>query len=174
MRQGTQHETAEAAVSKKILLNCPLEHSFREFTERMGAWWPATHHVGTVPFKDILIEARSGGRWYEINAKEEAGLWGYVLRWDPPHHLALSWHLNTKFEFDADLDHASRLEISFKDAGAGRTRVEFLHSRIERHGEGYQALRDQLDHGWVGVLSQFSALAEGSTAGASVSEAAHP
>jgi hypothetical protein len=48
MPQGTQHETGEAAVSKTILLNCSQEHAFRVFTERMGAWWPATQIAGSL------------------------------------------------------------------------------------------------------------------------------
>jgi uncharacterized protein YndB with AHSA1/START domain len=173
MPPATQRESGEAVVSKTILLNCPQAHAFRVFTERMGAWWPATHHVGSVPFKEILIEPRCGGRWYEIDANEQQGLWGHVLAWEPPSLLALSWHLNAKFEFDPDMDHASRLDISFKDLGAGQTRVDFLHTGIERHGDGYQALRDQLDRGWVGVLGQFARLAESSARDASFDTASN-
>jgi uncharacterized protein YndB with AHSA1/START domain len=150
----------EAHVSKSLLVDCPQEHAFRVFTQHMGSWWPATHHIGALPFTDIVIEPRAGGRWYELNANGVEGAWGHVLAWDPPRELVLSWHLNTKFEFVADLDQASRLEIRFLKHGVNQTRIEFAHWHIERHGEGYQGLRDQLDNGWVGVLAELAKLAE--------------
>jgi uncharacterized protein YndB with AHSA1/START domain len=116
--------------------------------------------VGLLPFNDILIEPRAGGRWYEINANGEEGAWGQVVAWDPPRELVLSWHLDTKFEYVADIERASRLEIRFFENGADQTRIEFAHRHIERHGEGYQGLRDQLDNGWVGVFAEFVKLAE--------------
>jgi len=155
-----QSATPEAVVSKTLLVNCSREHAFRVFTQRMGSWWPPTHHVGLLPFNDILIEPRAGGRWYEINANGEEGAWGQVVAWDPPRELVLSWHLDTKFEYVADIERASRLEIRFFENGADQTRIEFAHRHIERHGEGYQGLRDQLDNGWVGVFAEFVKLAE--------------
>jgi hypothetical protein len=59
------------------------------------------------------------------------------------------------------LAHASEIEVRFEALGPRQTRVSFLHRGIERHGEGYQALRDQLDQGWVGVLAEYAKLAEG-------------
>ena len=61
---------AQNAVIKRTLhLEVPIEKAFHVFTERMGLWWPASHHVGGTPFKDILIDKKQGGRWYEINGK---------------------------------------------------------------------------------------------------------
>jgi hypothetical protein len=160
MPDATLSAAPEALVKKTFVLKCSQEHAFRVFTERMGSWWPATHHLGNVPFKDILIEPRAGGRWYEISVRGETGAWGHVLAWDPPRELALSWHLDAKFEYVAALDRASRLEIRFFKQGADQTRVEFAHRHIERHGEGYQGLRDQLDNGWVGIFAEFTKLAE--------------
>ena len=42
-------EQIEAAnvVSKTLLFECRLEQAFRVFTDRMGSWWPASHHIGS-------------------------------------------------------------------------------------------------------------------------------
>jgi len=152
-----------AVVNKTLRLRCSRDHAFRVFTQNMGRWWPATHHVGNVPFRDILIEPRTGGRWYEISAEGAEGMWGHVLKWDPPQRLLLSWHLDTKFTFNADLDRASELDISFHALGEDDVRVEFEHRHIERHGDGYEKLRDMLDGGWVGVLAEFAKLAAPTT-----------
>jgi uncharacterized protein YndB with AHSA1/START domain len=149
-----------AMVKKSLLLNCSRAHAFQVFTQSMGKWWPATHHVGTVPFRDILIEPRTGGRWYEINLQDEEGLWGHVLEWEPMQRIVLSWHLDASFTFNPDLARASELHISFHDVGAGAVRVELEHRHIERHGEGYEKLQQTLDGGWIGVLGEFARYAD--------------
>ena len=58
-----------AAYKRTMFVNVPLERAFKVFTEKMAAWWPASHHVGGTPFTDILIDPRTGRRWYEINAE---------------------------------------------------------------------------------------------------------
>jgi uncharacterized protein YndB with AHSA1/START domain len=161
------HATASAAstavVNKTLFLNCSREHAFHVFTQNMGQWWPATHHVGNVPFRDILIEPRSGGRWYEISADDTQGVWGHVLKWDPPQRVLLSWHLDTTFKFNPDLARASELDICFRALADDKVRIDFEHRYIERHGTGYQQLRDMLDGGWVGVLAEFAKLADPAT-----------
>ena len=126
----------------------------------MGRWWPASHHVGTVPFRDVVIEPRAGGRWYEIDTQDKQGQWGKVLAWEPPQRVVLSWHLDTKFEFHEEMSLASELEFSFHSVGPRQTRVEFEHRHIERHGEGYEKLRDLLDGGWVFILGEYTKLAQ--------------
>ena len=155
--------TPSAVVNKTLLLHCSRDHAFRVFTQNMGRWWPATHHVGNVPFRDILIEPRTGGRWYEISAEGAEGMWGQVLKWDPPRRVLLSWHLDTTFTFNPDLARASELDISFHALGENEVRVEFEHRHIERHGDGYEKLRDLLDGGWDGVLAEFAKLADPTT-----------
>jgi uncharacterized protein YndB with AHSA1/START domain len=144
-----------AVVKKTLLLNCPRDHAFQLFTQNMGRWWPETHHVGEVPFRDILIEPHAGGRWYEVNVKNEEGLWGHVLAWEPPRRVVLSWHLDATFKFNPDLARASELDISFHALPENKVRVEVEHRHIERHGEGYEKLREMLDGGWIGVLGEF-------------------
>jgi uncharacterized protein YndB with AHSA1/START domain len=151
---------AESVVRKSLLVECSREHAFQIFTEHMGQWWPATHHVGDTPFRDVIVEPRTGGRWYEIDVQERQGAWGHVLAWEPPHRVVLSWHLNTKFAFDPDLGRASEIHVRFVAEAPTKTRMEFEHRGLERHGEGYQALRDMLDNGWVTVLAEFVKAAE--------------
>ncbi len=76
--------TAESVVRKCLLVECSREHAFRIFTEHMGHWWPATHHVGDTPFRDVIVEPRTGGRWYEIDVKGETGRMGTRTRLGTP------------------------------------------------------------------------------------------
>ena len=147
------------AVKRTLHLNVPIEHAFRVFTERMGSWWPASHHVGETPFQDILIDPRAGGRWYEVNVKGEECLWGTVLAWEPPKRVVLSWHLQPDWSFSPDMARASEVALEFVAEGLEKTRVEFEHRHLERHGAGWEKLREQVgaEGGWPMILEQYIA-----------------
>ena len=148
-----------AGVKRTLHLNVPIEHAFRVFTERMGSRWPASHHVGETPFKDILIDPRAGGRWYEVNVKGEECLWGTVLAWEPPKRVVLSWHLQPDWSFSPDTARASEVVLEFVAEGMEKTRVEFEHRHLERHGAGWEKLREQVgaEGGWPMILEQYIA-----------------
>jgi len=151
-------ETAQNAVVKRTLhVEVPVERAFRVFTERMGSWWPASHHIGNVPFKDILIDKKAGGRWYEINAEGAECIWGTVLEWEPPRKVVLSWHLQPDWSFSPDLARASEVALEFIAEGPESTRVEFEHRHLERHGEGWQKMREQVgsEGGWPMILELY-------------------
>jgi len=155
-------ETVQNAVFRKTMrIEVPVEVAFRVFTDRMGEWWPASHHVGNTPFKDILIDHHVGGRWYEINVKGEECIWGTVLSWEPPRRVVLSWHLQPDWSFSADLAKASEVALEFISEGAETTRVEFEHRHLERHGAGWEKLREQVgsDGGWPAILALYANMA---------------
>lgn len=158
-------ETAQNAVFRKTLhVEVPIETAFRVFTDRMGAWWPASHHVGNMAFKNILIDHRTGGRWYEINAKGEECIWGTVVAWEAPRQVVLSWHLQPDWTFSPDLARASEVALEFIAEGPERTRVEFEHRHLERHGAGWEKLREQVgsEGGWPAILALYVGMAQGS------------
>ena len=145
------------AVKRTLSLEVPVEKAFQVFTEKMGSWWPATHHVGGTPFKEIVMEKRVGGRWYEVNIDGVEGDWGHVLAWEPPKRVVLSWHLQPDWSFNADLARSSEVALDFISEGLAATRVEFMHSHIERHGEGHDKMREAVDSpgGWTRVLEAY-------------------
>ena len=158
-------ETVQNAVFRKtIRIEVPIEVAFRVFADRMGAWWPASHHVGGTPFKDILIDHRAGGRWHEINAKGEECVWGTVVVWEPPRKVVLSWHLQPDWTFSADMAKASEVALEFVSEGPQATRVEFEHRHLERHGAGWENLREQVgsEAGWPAILNLYVNMAQGS------------
>ena len=157
----------EAVVRKSVRVRASVERAFSVFVEQMETWWPATHHIGNTPFVAIFVEPRAGGRWYERNAKGESCDWGKVLKWEPPHAVAFSWHVGPGHDqpdwvFDPDMAKASEVEIRFTDEGAGFTLVELEHSKLERHGEGWESLRALFEGpgAWQGILDRFAAIVE--------------
>jgi uncharacterized protein YndB with AHSA1/START domain len=150
-----------AAFRKTLQVEVPIERAFRVFTGKMGAWWPASHHVGGTPFKDILMDHHAGGRWYEINAKGEECIWGTVLLWEPPRRVVLSWHLQPDWSFSPDLARASEVALEFISEGPESTRVEFEHRHLERHGSGWEKMREQVgsEGGWPVILNLYVEMA---------------
>lgn len=153
----------EAAVRKSIRVEAPIERAFSVFVEQMETWWPATHHIGDTPFEAIFVEPRVGGRWYERNVNGVQCDWGTVLKWNPPHAVAFSWHVgpdhdSPDWKFDPDMSRASEVEIRFTAEGPATTLVELEHSKFERHGDGYQQLRALFDGpgAWQGILAEFA------------------
>lgn len=146
-----------AAVKRTLRVNVPIDRAFRVLTEKMGTWWPASHHVGKAPFTDVVVEPGVGGRWFERDANGSECDWGRVLVWEPPKRLVLSWQLQPDWQYSADASRASEVDFEFIAEGQGVTRLEFEHRHIERHGEGWENLRKGVDSpgGWTGVLAEF-------------------
>lgn len=148
--------TRIAPVAKTIFVNTPPPHAFTVFTGRMGRWWNPAHSISATnsPIKDVVIEPRVDGRWYE---KGEDGCetdWGKVLVWEPPSRLVLAWQLNGQWAFDRTF--VTELEIQFT-AVPGGTRVDLEHRDMERFGEVAKATRGAFDSngGWQGLLDRF-------------------
>jgi hypothetical protein len=53
------------------------------------------------------------------------------------------------------------VEVTFNDEGNGKTRVELVHSQLDRHGAGWESLRDSVGSpgGWGGCMEAFAAAA---------------
>ena len=153
----------ETVVRKSVRVQIPVERAFSMFVEKMETWWPATHQIGGAPFVRIVVEPRVGGRWYERDASGVERDWGTVLVWEPPQRVTLSWHLGPDYRIDEDLTHSSEVEIRFKPDGPCAALVELEHSKIERHGEGYERLRAEMDQpgAWAQVLADFARGADG-------------
>jgi len=165
------HTAEETAVRKSVLVQATVERALSVFVEQMETWWPATHHIGKTPFEAIFVEPRVGGRWYERNVAGDQCDWGKVLAWDPPHLVTFSWHIGPDHDqpdwvCDPDPAKASEVAIRFTAEGPGTTLVELEHSKLERHGEGWEKLRAVFDGpgAWVGILALYAKAVEGERA----------
>jgi uncharacterized protein YndB with AHSA1/START domain len=152
----------DAVVRKNVRVQASIERAFSVFVEQMETWWPATHHVGKTPFEAIFVEPRVRGRWYERDVEGKLNDWGTVLAWDPPHRVTLSWHVGPGHDqpdwvCDPNLAKASEVEVRFTAEGPGTTLVELKHSKLERHGDGYEKLRDIFDGpgAWSHILKLY-------------------
>ena len=142
------------SLRKHITVEVPQERAFRVFSENMNVWWPKEHHIGKSPLKQVALEGRAGGRWFEIGEDGSQCDWGKVLAWDPPRRMLLTWQISSSWQFDPQL--ITELEVTFTAEGPKRTLVELEHRNLERFGESAAAMREQLAKGWEQLLGLFA------------------
>ena len=155
--------STETTFRTSVTVSAPIERAFSVFTDGFDSWWPRGHHIGTAEMDTAMVEPWVGGRWHERGVDGTECDWGRVLVWDPPHHVALSWHLNGAFAYDPDPDKASRVDVRFIAEGDSSTRVELEHSGLDRHGSDWTKLRDGIssEGGWTGLLAGYARIAGG-------------
>jgi len=157
-----QDQTTEAPVRKSILVKTDVENAFRMFTEGIDDWWPRAHHIGKAPMKKIFIEGKTGGRCYSEQTDGTDCDWGSVLVWDPPRRLVIAWQITPAWGYEPDLAKSSEVEVRFEPQPGGTARVELEHRHFDRHGPGFEAIRNAVDApgGWTGTLQLFAARAD--------------
>jgi uncharacterized protein YndB with AHSA1/START domain len=156
-------QASELEARAEISVNVPIETAYQVFTDGIDTWWPRTHHLGNGKLDKEIVEPRVGGRCYGLEADGTECLWGTVLVWDPPGHFALAWQINLAWEYEPDLDRASRVDVTFATEGPDRTTVTVVHSAFDRQGAGWESMRDSVrseEGGWPWLLRMFGAAAE--------------
>jgi hypothetical protein len=143
-----------APIREKIRVEATPEKAFEAFTGKMGRWWNRAYTINASPLKDVKVEGRRGGRWFEVGDDGSQCDWGRVLVWQKPGRIVLAWQVNADWKFDPDL--VTELEVQFGPDGAG-TRVELEHRNLDRYGGRAEAMRGMLasPDGWLGLLKRF-------------------
>ncbi|HET8865757.1 MAG TPA: SRPBCC family protein [Gracilimonas sp.] len=156
-----KHKTKSTEVRVEMMVKASVEKTFRTFTKRCHDWWPKEYKLAKAERRDIVMESHVGGRWYETATDGSECLWGEILVWDPPHYLAFSWQIKPDFTPEPHPEKSSRVEIRFRENGPESTIITLVHSDFERHGEGWEDMRDSVanEGGWQEILTQFSNIA---------------
>jgi uncharacterized protein YndB with AHSA1/START domain len=145
-------------VRREITVDVPRERAFAVFTEEISGWWPRdSHNVGDMPAEAVL-EPRLGGRIVSRSLATGAeSQWGEVTAWDPPERLVFAWMFTPAWELEPDISQTSEVEITFSEAGEGRTHVVLEHRGFERMPDGGATMREQVDGagGWTELLGHF-------------------
>jgi len=148
-----------APIRKSLIVKTDADKAFAVFTAKIGNWWPRAFTIGASPLKDVILEERGNGRWYERGEDGSECEWGKVLVWEPPTRVVLAWQISGEWKYVPDL--ITELEVRFTAIGARETRVDFEHRKLEALGDAAEAVRAQLESGWPGLLEAFAAAAEG-------------
>ena len=81
-----------------------------------------------------------------------------MLTYEPPRRVCFSWDISLSWELETDPAKTSEIEVTFTPEGPGRTRVVLTHRHLDRHGDGWESMRDAVRSGWS--LAAFAAAAE--------------
>ena len=153
---------ADTTFRTSITLHAPIDRAFSVFTKGFDSWWPREHHIGAADMAKAVLEQHLDGRWFECGVDGSECEWGRVLAWDPPNHIAMSWHLNGEWNYDPDPARASRVDVRFVCENEHVTRVELAHSGLDKHGEGWEQIHAGISGpgGWVELLARFAGVAK--------------
>lgn len=150
-----------APIRKSLRVKAGRDKAFDTFARNMGGWWMKSHSLLASPQKDVVIEPRAGGRWYEIGEDGAEQDWGRVLAWEAPNRVVLAWQLNAEWRYDPDFE--TTIEVRFVPDG-DHIIVDFEHRDLERFGENAQAVRGDyetgMEGGWRELLAGYQRLAE--------------
>jgi uncharacterized protein YndB with AHSA1/START domain len=157
----------EAVVRREIVVNAPIEKAFAVFTDRFGDFKPPEHNLLSVPIAETVFEAKVGGHIYDRGTDGSECHWARILAYEPPHRVVFSWDIGSTWQVESDPDLTSEVEVTFTAETPDRTRLELEHRHLDRHGPGWESVRDGIGHdqGWPLYLDRYAALfGEGATA----------
>ena len=151
---------ADTAVQHAIVVEAPVERAFDVFTADFGSFKPREHNLLEVDIAETVFEPRVGGNIYDRGVDGSECRWARVLAFEPPERVVFSWDIGPDWQLVTDLDRTSEVEVRFIAETPDRTRVELEHRNLDRHGDGWEGVRDAVgtDQGWPLYLERFARL----------------
>jgi uncharacterized protein YndB with AHSA1/START domain len=142
--------TLETSVRRSIVVDAPADRAFSFFTRDIGQWWDPNKHLPREPLKEMVFEPFVGGHIIDRGLEGGESRWGTVLVYDPPTRLAFSWDINLAWDIETDRSKVSEVHVSFTDRRNGQTLVELEHRHLDRHGPGWESMREAVGspNGW--------------------------
>ena len=149
-----------APVRQSVVVEAPIEHAFKVFTEQFGSFKPPEHNLLAVPIAETVFERRVGGHIYDRGTDGSECRWARVLAYEPPNRLLLSWDISPQWQIETEPEKTSEWEVRFTAEAPNRTRVDLEHRKLERHGAGWEGARDGVagDQGWPLYLRRYADL----------------
>ena len=156
-------EAAETSVRSSIVVEAPIERAFSVFTEDFGSFKPPEHNMLGVEIAETVFEPRVGGSVYDRGVDGSECRWARVLAYEPPSRVLLSWDISPHWQIETNLEKTSEVEVRFIAETPQRTRVELEHRDLQRHGDGWEGVREGVrgNEGWPLYLERFAVLVNG-------------
>ena len=146
------------SVRHEIVVEAPIDRAFSVFTEGMGRFKPPEHNMLSVDIAETVFEPREGGRVYDRGVDGRECGWARVLAYEPPDRVVISWDISPQWQIETDPERTSEVEVRFTAETPDRTRVVLEHRNLDRHGEGWEGVRQGVDssEGWPLYLRRFA------------------
>jgi uncharacterized protein YndB with AHSA1/START domain len=156
-------QTEQTSIRTDVVVAAPLERAFTVFTERFDEIKPRDHNMLEVDIAESVFEPRAGGRVYDRGVDGSECQWARVLAFEPPERIVFSWDITPRWQIETDPSRTSEVEVRFIAESPDRTRVELEHRKLDRHGEGWEGLREGVGgpDGWPLYLGRFAEVCAG-------------
>ena len=147
-------------VRRQIVVDAPIDRAFTVFTGRFGDFKPPEHNLMASPITETVFEPHVGGHIYDRALDGSECRWARVLAYEPPNRVVFSWDISPYWQIEADPERTSEVEVRFVAETEQRTRLELEHRNIDRHGPGWEGVRDGVDGdaGWPLYLTRYADL----------------
>jgi uncharacterized protein YndB with AHSA1/START domain len=140
--------TDATTVRTSVEVDAPIARAFHVFTAEIGTWWDEDKHILDAPLAEMVFEPFVGGNIIDRGVDGSECRWARVLAFEPPNRVCFSWDINTHWQIETDPERTSEVEITFTALTPERTRVLLTHRHLDRHGEGWESMRDAVGGGW--------------------------
>jgi uncharacterized protein YndB with AHSA1/START domain len=151
-------QASDTSVRATIVVEAPIDRAFSVFTDGFGTFKPPEHNMLEVEIAETVFESHVGGHIYDRGVDGSECRWARVLAFEPPNRVVFSWDISPHWQIETDLDKTSEVEVRFVAESPDRTRVELEHRNLDRHGDGWDGLREGVggDNGWPLYLNRFA------------------
>jgi uncharacterized protein YndB with AHSA1/START domain len=149
------------SVTRSTTVDVPIERAFAVFTHEIGTWWPPEHHILQSELAEMVFEPRVGGNVVDRGVDGSECRWSRVLAHEPPERVVISWDINLSWQLETDPERSSEVEIRFTADGPQRTHVALEHRHLDRHGDGWERMRDAVGSAGGWDLGPFAAATVG-------------
>ena len=151
-------QATDTSVRHSIVVDAPIERAFSVFTDGFGTFKPREHNLLDVDIAETVFETHVGGHIYDRGVDGSECRWARVLAFEPPHRVVFSWDISPHWQLETDPDRTSEVEVRFVAESTERTRVELEHRDLDRHGDGWEGLREGVagEGGWPLYLGRFA------------------
>jgi uncharacterized protein YndB with AHSA1/START domain len=148
----------DVVVRRTVVVDAPIERAFTVFVERFGDFKPKEHNLLGAPITETRFEPHVGGNIYDRAEDGSECRWARILAYEPPDRVVFSWDISPYWQLEADEANASEVEVRFVAETPDRTRVELEHRNLDRHGPGWEGVRDGVadDAGWPLYLAKYA------------------
>jgi len=136
-----------------IEVPCDKAQAFAVFLEEMPNWWPLEKRSMSLKFcgkpaKSLHVDAKEGGKIFEITSDDEEHLWGTVNVYTPNDYIAMDFHMGLPPE------NASLVEVKFRELESELTEVELSQSNWEAFGDMAEMMRSGYGSSWTMLFEE--------------------
>jgi uncharacterized protein YndB with AHSA1/START domain len=150
-------QSAATTVRHSVVVEAPIEKAFKVFTDDFGRFKPPEHNLLEAEIAETVFEPRVGGYLYDRGVDGSECRWARILVYEPPHRVVISWDISPSWQIETDQSRTSEVEVRFTSESPERTKVDLEHRNLDRHGEGWEGVREGVDsdQGWPLYLRRY-------------------